>query len=131
MFTSPLTDAQQAVLAFMVRHQADRGGPPTLREIAEEFGYASATAALKHVQALGKKGYATHSGDGRTWTAVKTKEVQEFLFTVPVYGTIPAGLAADNSQLADETIRIDPATFGLRSTKGLFALQVRGDSMID
>jgi len=124
-----LTEAQENILDFMVRHQQAHARPPSLREICEEFGFASHTAARKHVQALARKGLATQTGDGRTWSA-KSKEVQGYFFSVPVYGTIPAGLPADNPADADETIRIDPSTYRLRQTKGLFALHVRGDSMI-
>lgn len=125
-----LTDTQESILAFMVRHQSEKQRPPSLREITAEFGYASMTAARDHVLALVRKGYAAGTGDGRSWAA-KVDEVQEQLFTIPVFGTIPAGLPADNAQQADETIRLDPALFGLRSARGLFALHVRGDSMID
>lgn len=125
-----LTEAQEAVLAFMVRHQAANARPPSLREICEEFGFASHNAARNHVQALVKKGLVVDTGDGRSYAA-KVKEVQEHLFTIPVYGTIPAGLPAANPADADETIRIDPKVFRLRSVKGLFALHVRGDSMVD
>jgi repressor LexA len=126
-----LTEAQEDILAFMVRHQETHARPPSLREICEEFGFASHNAARKHVQALARKNLVTQTGDGRTWAASNVKEVQGYLFRVPVYGTIPAGLPADNPELADETIRIDPAAYGLRSAKGLFALHVRGDSMVD
>lgn len=125
-----LTEAQEAILAFMVRHQTEMSRPPSLREIADEFKFASSNGARTHILALARKGYVTDTGDGRSWAA-KVKEVQEHLFTIPVYGTIPAGLPADNAQQADETIRVDPAAFRLRSARGLFALHVRGDSMID
>lgn len=125
-----LTEAQEAVLAFMVRHQEATNRPPSLREICEKFGYASHTAARNHVQALVKKGLVADTGDGRSYAA-KVAQVQEHLFTIPIYGTIPAGLPAANPAHADETIRLDPSLFRLRSAKGLFALHVRGDSMID
>lgn len=125
-----LTEAQEAILAFMVRHQTEMSRPPSLREIADEFKFASSNGARTHILALARKGYVTDTGDGRSWAA-KVKEVQEHLFTIPVYGTIPAGLPADNAQQADETIRVDPTAFRLRSARGLFALHVRGDSMID
>ncbi len=125
-----LTEAQESILAFMVRHQSEKQRPPSLREIAAEFGYSSMNAARDHVLALVRKGYAADTGDGRSWAA-KVAQVQEHLFTIPVYGTIPAGLPADNIQQADETIRIDPVLFRFRSARGLFALHVRGDSMID
>lgn len=126
---TPLTEAQEAILAFMVKHQRELTRPPSLREIAAEFGYASMNAARGHVLALARKGYVSDTGDGRSWAA-KVKEVQETLFSVPVYGTIPAGLPADNPEHAGETVRIDPAAYRLRSARGLFGLQVRGDSMI-
>jgi repressor LexA len=125
-----LTETQEAILAFMVRHQREHSRPPSQREICVEFGYASQTAARNHILALVRKGFVTDTGDGRSWAA-KMKETQEHLFSVPVYGTIPAGLPADNTQVADEVVRIDPAVFGLRTARGLFALHVRGDSMID
>jgi len=128
--STKLTEAQESILAFMVRFQSEKQRPPSLREIAEEFGYVSSNAARGHVLALARKGCVTDTGDGRSWAA-KVDQVQGQLFTVPVYGTIPAGLPADNAQQADETIRLDPALFRLRSAQGLFALHVRGDSMID
>lgn len=128
MSTSSLTEAQGNILAFMVQHHEQHGRPPSLREIRDEFRFASANAALRHVQALARKGMVAQSGDGRSW-APKTREVQGYFFNVPVYGTIPAGLPVDNPAEAGETIRIDPKAFGLRTAKGLFALHVRGDSM--
>ena len=125
-----LTEAQENILTFMVRHQEAHARPPSLREICDAFGFASHTAARKHVQALARRGFVTQTGDGRTWAANNPKEIQGYLFSVPVFGTVPAGLPADNQAQANETIRVDPAAFGLRSTKGLFALHVRGDSMI-
>lgn len=129
--STALTETQEAILAFIVRHQQTHARPPSLREICEQFGFASSNGARKHVQALARKKLLTQTGDGRTWSAPNAKEVQGYLFTVPVYGTIPAGVPADNPAQAGETIRLDPAAFKLRTAKGLFALHVRGDSMID
>lgn len=127
--STKLTETQESILAFMVRFQAENNRPPSLREIASEFNYASSNAARGHVLALVRKGHAADTGDNRSYAA-KTDQVQGQLFTVPVHGTIPAGLPADNVQHADEAIRIDPAAYRLRSVKGLYGLHVRGDSMI-
>lgn len=127
---STLTEAQERVLAFMSGFQEQNNRPPSMREIRDGLGFASVNAVLKHMQALARKNLVTQTGDGRTW-ALKTKEVQGYLFAVPVFGTIPAGLPVDNTQLSDETIRIDPNVFRLRSARDVFGLHVRGDSMIE
>ena len=127
---STLTEGQERVLAFMSGFQEQNNRPPSMREIRDGMGFASVNAVLKHMQALARKGLVTQTGDGRTW-ALKAKEVQGYLFAVPVFGTVPAGLPTDNGQVSDETIRIDPETFQLQSTRGIFGLNVRGDSMID
>ena len=127
---STLTEAQERVLAFMSGFHDQNNRPPSMREIRDGLGFSSANAVLKHMQVLARKGLVTQTGDGRTW-ALKAREVQGYLFSVPVFGTIPAGQPADNLQLSDETIRLDPATFRLPSARGLFGLNVRGDSMID
>ena len=53
-----LTDRQRAVFEFIAR-EIDGGIPPTLREIGDEFGFASPNAANVHVEALRAKGWVT------------------------------------------------------------------------
>jgi len=126
-----LTEKQQAVLDFIRERQVETGIPPSVRDIQHNFSFKSANAAFCHLRALGKKGLVEQL-NGRTW-GLKAKEVQAHLFTLPVYGSIPAGLPAMAEQTPDETIGVDPAVFGVRRGKPhhLWALRVRGDSMID
>jgi repressor LexA len=49
---------------------------------------------------------------------------------IPVYGTIPAGFAQDRLEEANGCISVDVRTLGVRPTAQIFALHVRGDSMI-
>jgi repressor LexA len=125
-----LTEKQEAILDYVRAVQAERGIPPTTRDIQRQFGYASQNAAMNHLRALAKKG-AVEQIDGRTW-GLKARLVQSQLFTIPLYGSIPAGRPTDEEQAADETLQIDPALFGLpaRAARRLWALRVRGDSMI-
>ncbi len=60
-----LTPAQSSVLAFIRSHIAIRGRPPTRKEIAKAFGYASDNAAQEHVRALERKGHITLTGGAR------------------------------------------------------------------
>lgn len=47
-----LTARQRQVLAALERLTRDRGYPPTLREIGDEVGLASASSVLWHVRVL-------------------------------------------------------------------------------
>ena len=51
-----LTARQAEVLAFIKRHSALSGRPPTRAEISEHFGWSSINAADDHVRALVRKG---------------------------------------------------------------------------
>ncbi|WP_221029787.1 transcriptional repressor LexA [Actomonas aquatica] len=139
-----LTPKQQAVLDYVRAHRDRHGVFPTLREIQAHFGFASPFAATRHLQALEKKGALSRSpGKARAFRLPASQTVGAGLsrdalplglLSVPVFGVIPAGLPAANAQHpdADETVAIDPTTLGLRpdSRRPLFALRVRGDSMI-
>lgn len=51
-----LTDRQAEVFAFIQRFMVRFDRPPTMREIADRFGFASHTGATFHLKALTRKG---------------------------------------------------------------------------
>ena len=104
----------------------------TLREIADHFGFRSMTAAADHVRALRKKGKIAES-DRRARTLKIVSPLDAFrrqVIDVPVFGSIPAGYAQDEQQNAVGCITIDMKTVGVRNRNRVFALQVKGDSMV-
>ncbi len=128
-----LTRRQQQVLDFISSSQRDHGVVPTMREIARQFGFRSMTAAADHVRALRRKGYLVHHPrQARSHSVVQSVQqfVQRALISVPLYGTIPAGFADERVQESERTVSLDPQSLGLRAGSKLFALEVRGDSMI-
>ena len=52
----PLTHRQQQVLDYIGDHVESFGYPPTLREIAKQFDLSGPRAAVKHLEALQRKG---------------------------------------------------------------------------
>lgn len=67
-----LTDIQAQVLAYILS-EYDRGGPmPTIREIAQLFGWASNHTAYGHITALEKKGALRRSSPKRSYGIVLT-----------------------------------------------------------
>src|SRR5918912_1547878 len=55
--TEELTERQHRVLQFVAETVADRGYPPSVREICDALGLASPSTAHSHLQALQRKGY--------------------------------------------------------------------------
>ncbi len=123
-----LTERQEAVLDFVREYQTAQSVPPSTREVARKFG-CSQQGAAKHLQALARKGQLEKLADGK-W-GFKGGAVQTHLFEAPVYGAIPAGLPAMRGQEVEETVKIDPAIFGIRKTRPhyFWFLRVTGDSM--
>ena len=105
-----LTERQEQILDFVREYQRVHCVTPSTREIARQLGSSQPTI-LGHLQALAKKSQLEKLADGK-W-GLKTSAVQGHLFEVPVYGAIPAGRPAVQEQEVEETLRIDPAVFGL------------------
>lgn len=134
-----LTHRQQDVLEFIGQTIDNAGAAPTFREIAAHFRFRSVKAAADHVAALRRKGALAGAprraralsivdavaGDWATARALGRR-----LARLPVYGTIPAGLAEDRRQEARGCVAVDLDTLGIRPIPRTFALEVRGDSMI-
>ncbi len=125
-----LTERQQEVLEIIRRHMSRNGQSPTVREIAKTLGVRSTCTVQKHLEALEKKGCLTKSKYGYRsielpgeFSPSRIKSIP-----VPVVGRIAAGqplLASDNV----ETYLPIPAD--LAHAGDLFALKVRGDSMVN
>ena len=127
-----LTTRQQQILAFIQSSQVERGVVPTLREIAQQFGFRSMTAAADHVRALRRKGYLLHHPRAaRSHSVVPSVQVsRQSLVEIPLLGTISAGYAQERQVEIDQSIAVDVRSLGLARSGQTFALEVRGDSMI-
>lgn len=127
-----LTSRQQQVLDFIVSSQQIQGVPPSLREIAGHFRFRSMTAAADHVRALRRKGFL--SGQPRQARSLRStsplQRLRRPIADIPLYGTIPAGFAADRRQEPAGCVSIDIESLGIKPTARTFALEVRGESMI-
>jgi len=54
-----LTEIQKQVYGFIKEHIQDKGFPPTIREIQNNFNYKSANSVVVHLKKLRNKGYIT------------------------------------------------------------------------
>ena len=53
---TPLTRRQASILRFIESHIADRGYPPSVREVGEQFDIVSPNGVMCHFHALEAKG---------------------------------------------------------------------------
>ena len=125
-----LTVRQQKVLDFIRRQQQQTGFPPSSREIQEYFGFQSQTAAMNHLRALERKGVINRTR-GKARSAVDPNfRFLSRLRPIPVLGQIPAGMPSETAEWSSASIGIDLAAFGVESQAEVFAVRVRGDSML-
>ena len=123
-----LTPRQKSVLDFIQREQRDKGLTPSTREIQSHFRFASQTSVMQYITALEKKGFLQrHAGKAR---ALITPMQKQRIHDVPIYGQIPAGMAAMTEQEIEGHVSLDHHSANVSKTHGTFALRVRGDSMI-
>ena len=126
-----LTETQKKILSFIVDHVEGEGSPPTIREISGHFGYSAPTSARTHLQALEKKGYVKlHQGRARGIELIQEKVRKLFwnLQGIPLVGRVAAGQPI----LAEENIEDVLELKGMFPQENdLFALRVKGDSMIE
>ena len=130
-----LTERQQQLLDYLHQHYRETGIMPSTREIQNHFGFSSQTAAVSHLRALEKKGVIERL-PGKARAVIFKDEYapqmnQTEVVEIPLYGQIAAGMSEDSTQEADHYLTIDPQSMGLSGKSKVFALKVRGDSMID
>jgi len=118
-----LTDRQRQVFEFICEALREGNRPPTVREIAEHFGFRSPKAVTDHLAALERKGYII-----RRNRKSRNIEVREEFSPqgVPLVGRIAAG----SPVLAIENLE---GSLSLKSmfnlTGNTFCLRVQGESM--
>ena len=125
-----LTRRQQQVLDFIRACLREHGMPPTRAEIAEHFGFGSATAAWDHLRLLAQKGaIELVAGQSRGIRLIEEPAVNadDFL-ALPVVGRVAAGTPILSDPNYEDHFQIDRRLF---RPKPDFFLRVRGDSMRD
>jgi repressor LexA len=119
-----LTSKQAQVLACIQRWVQRTGNAPSYREIATQLR-VTVRAAYQHVQALERKGVLTRTGRHHGLRLTPEHMPPTGL---PIVGRVAAGTPILATENIEGYLEID-RLLGEQST--LFALQVKGDSMID
>ncbi len=122
-----LTRRQRQVLDVIRRLIDDRGYSPSLEEIGSQLGLSSVATVHKHVSHLVDKGFVR-----RNWNQNRSIELTEIdlagAIRLPLRGAIAAGAPVE--AIAEQESISVPASLVPRNGS-VFALRVRGDSMVD
>lgn len=127
-----LTARQNEILQFIQTYYLENNFPPTINEISKFFKI-SIKGSYDHIKALQKKKYLSCDANKKrsikllTLNLNKNNELSDTL-EIPILGIVQAGLPI----LAEENLigkmKVSKDIFGAGN---FFALNVRGDSMID
>ena len=123
----PITARQRKVLNYIKHYFEVNEEAPTIAEIGKEFGLSSSASAHHVVSILEREGLIRRIPNVSRGIELVTEESVEDSYEIPLLGIVAAGEPIE-AVLNYETVCI-PRDM-LRPGR-MFALRVRGDSMID
>jgi repressor LexA len=124
-----ISERQQTILEFIRETIAASGMPPSLREIGEKFGIRSTNGVEKHLQALERSGHINRVR--RKSRGIAAIGGLRMASNVPLLGRVAAGVPVLSPENREGDIAVDLSLFSLKSSQQVFALGVRGDSMME
>ncbi|GAC1541111.1 MAG: transcriptional repressor LexA [Candidatus Velthaea sp.] len=131
------TEKQQRILDVIREFTAERGYPPSVREIGERVGLSSSSTVQSHLKTLERRGLLRRDPtkpralvpfDYAPPRAAAHDDSMPEIASIPVVGRVAAGVPITATENLEENFVL-PASFVRRS--GTFMLRVKGDSMID
>ena len=138
----PRSDKPERILAFLRKFMGENGYPPSVRDVVDGCKLSSTSVADYNLRILERQGHIRRDPE-RARTIVLTEPLEPAggvaavePLRVPLLGAIAAGtrvVAPEGSDAkhADEHLQVTPDMLGGRDPSTLFAVTVRGDSMID
>lgn len=130
-----LSERQRKILEFIKSFALDNGYPPTIREIGEAVDISSTSVVNYNLNALQNEGYIvrdrTVSRGIRLRESLNELRAAADLIQVPLLGRIAAGvpIPVPEDAFAGEVIELTRDI--VPAGNDIYALQVRGDSMVD
>jgi len=128
-----LTGKQEAVLKVIKKTIAEKGYPPTVREIGNTVGLSSSATTQFHICKLAEKGYLRKNNTkNRTIELLVPNEYAEKnknVISIPLLGKVTAGSPIEAIEVPDEYFQVP--SYIVPKNKEVFALTVQGESMIN
>lgn len=120
-----LTNTQQKMFDFIKSEIDSRGIAPSVREIGRAIGLKSTSSVQHQLDCLENKGYIIR--DANLKRTIRIANVGTNPTYVPLVGTVTAGMPILAEQLIEDYIPVPTKANG----KKLFALKIKGDSMVN
>lgn len=133
-----LSERQRAILTFIEEFIEDRGYPPSVRDIQHGCDISSTSVVAYNLDILKRSGHIRRDAEvsrGLELVDSPSRRRRPEMVAVPLMGTVAAGVpfplptAESWAEETQETIELPQAIAGRGD--GVYALRVKGDSMID
>ncbi len=130
-----LSERQQNIMNFLKMFTLDNGYPPTIRQIGAAVGITSTSVVNYNLNILKNAGYISRdpavSRGIRVTGDIGRMPGMPDIISVPLLGRIAAGEPIPVPEEGFTGQAIELARSLVPSSKDIYALEVRGDSMID
>ena len=123
----PVTARQRQVYEFICRYSESQRQPPTIAEIGKQFQMTSSASVHSILSALEREGLIKRIPNVSRGIEILKQETAEDDYEIPLLGLVAAGQPIE-AILTHETVS---APKNMMGRGRMFALRVRGDSMID
>ncbi len=135
-----LSERHQKILDFLMEYQRENKYPPSIREIGEKTGISSTSVVNYYLDQLEKMGLIERDRKISRGVRLAGRNASADTLRVPILGPIAAGLPLPELQpgvtyMTDSEANAVEIARSLLPTRekgnDLYALEVKGDSMID
>ena len=128
-----LTSRQSDILIVIKKFIAEKGYPPTVREIGARVGLSSPATIHFHLKKLEENGYIKKDDSKNRTLELLVKneyaDVDDKVVEVPLLGKVTAGNPIEAIEMPDEFFSL-PVNL-IPNKKEIFTLRVSGESMIN
>ncbi len=126
----PRTQRQKEILDYITLFHERHAYEPSYAQIARHFGVKSRATIAKHVAALERRGLLTRKNEDGAFALNVKVDQSDSLCEVKLLGRIAAGAPLEVVE-SEETIAVPRFLLGRVRPERVYALRVKGDSMID
>src|SRR5689334_21783338 len=140
-----LSERQRNMLKYIEKYVTDHGFPPTIRQIGEATGINSTSVVNYNLNKLVQAGYLSRSShvsrglrlttqisEGKKAKAVQVPQNRTSIYKIGyIYASQPMPVPEDYYYDEDDLVEVTNDMLGGTDPANVYALEVKGDSMID